>query len=162
MESIIITTIVWLLILFGIIGTIVPVLPGTGLVFGGILLYALYFGVETVGMTTLILLGVVAALSFVLDLLASLYGASRLGASKSGLWGSAVGGLLGLLFLSLPGLLLGVFVGAIFGEYFLAKKTGEAALKSGIGSVLGFLGGTVLKLILSLAMTVVFAAKIWL
>ena len=161
MEPIVITSIVWILILVGLVGTIVPVLPGTGLVFGGILLHAFYFGIDTVGLTTLVLFGVATALSFVVDLLASLYGAKRFGASRSGMTGAVIGGILGLLVFTLPGLLLGVFVGAVCGEYFLAKKKGEEALKSGIGSVLGFLGGTLLKFVLSLIMVVVFVVKIW-
>ena len=100
MDPLFVTIIVWILIVAGLIGTVVPILPGTGLVFGGILLYALYFGIETVGLTTLVLFGVVTVLSFVLDLLASLYGASRFGASRSGVIGSAVGGIGGFLVLS--------------------------------------------------------------
>lgn len=161
MESIVIVTIVWLLIFVGLVGTILPGLPGVGLVFGGILLYALYFGVATVGMTTLILLGVVTVFSFIIDLLASLYGAKRFGASRSGIIGAFLGGVAGLIFLSLPGLFLGVFAGAVVGEYFLAKKSSEEALKAGLGSVLGFLGGTVLKLVLALIMVGVFVAKLW-
>lgn len=161
MDPLFVTIIVWILIVAGLIGTVVPILPGTGLVFGGILLYALYFGIETVGLTTLVLFGVVTVLSFVLDLLASLYGASRFGASRSGVIGSAVGGIGGFLVLNLPGLIFGVFAGAVIGEYFLAKKNIDEALKAGAGSVLGFFGGVVLKLILALIMTIVFMFKIW-
>lgn len=161
MDPVFVTLIVWVLIVVGLIGTVVPILPGTGLVFGGILLYALYFGIETVGLTTLVLFGVATVLSFVLDLLASLYGAKRFGASRSGVIGSAVGGIGGFLILNLPGLIFGVFVGAVIGEYFLAKKNIDEALKAGAGSILGFFGGVVLKLILALVMTIVFMFKIW-
>ncbi|MBP9698219.1 MAG: DUF456 domain-containing protein [Candidatus Moranbacteria bacterium] len=153
--------IVWLLIFVGLVGTIVPILPGMVLVFGGILLHALYFGVETVGLTTLTLLGVALALSFVIDILASLYGAKRFGATRYGIWGSTLGGLLGLLLLSLPGLFVGIFLGAVLGEYFWGKKKLEEALHAGIGSVLGFLGGTVLKFLLAIAMVIVFVVKVW-
>lgn len=152
---------VWLLIFIGLVGTIVPVLPGVGFVFGGILLYALYFGVSTVGMTTLILLGIAAFFSFILDLLASLYGAKRFGASRYGIWGSVVGGIVGLALLSLPGLFAGLFLGAMAGEYFFGKKKADQALRAGIGSILGFLAGTVLKLLLAVIMIGVFVAKIW-
>lgn len=161
MEPIVIVAIVWILIFVGLVGTILPGLPGVGLVFGGMLLYALYFGVATIGMTTLIILGVVTVFSFLIDLLASLYGAKRFGASRYGLIGSLALGIIGLVFLSLPGLFLGVFAGAVVGEYFLAKKSAEAALKAGLGSVLGFLSGAVLKLIVALVMIGVFVAKIW-
>ncbi len=153
--------IVWLLIFVGLVGTIVPILPGMVLVFGGILLYALYFGVATVGLTTLTLLGVALALSFVIDILASLYGAKRFGATRYGIWGSTLGGLLGLLLLSLPGLFVGIFLGAVLGEYFWGKKKLEEALHAGIGSILGFLGGTVLKFLLAIAMVIVFVVKVW-
>lgn len=156
-----ITILVWVLIVTGLVGTVVPVLPGTGLVFGGILLYALSFGIETVGLTTLVLFGIFTVLSFVLDLLASLYGAKRFGASRIGIIGSVLGGVIGFILLNLPGLLFGVFVGAVFGEYFLAKKNIDEALKAGAGSILGFFGGVVLKLILALAMTLIFMFKTW-
>lgn len=161
MEPALIVFVAWTLIIIGLAGTIIPGLPGVGLVFGGILLYALYFGVESVGMTTLIFLGAATALSFVLDLLASLYGAARFGATRSGIIGSVVGGVVGFFVLSLPGLFLGMFLGAVAGEYFLAKKNKEEALKVGLGSVLGFLAGTLLKLLLGLVLVFVFAAKIW-
>lgn len=157
-----IVVLVWVLIFLGLAGTILPGLPGTGLVFGGILLYALYFGVETVGMTTLILFGIVTLLSFAFDLLGSMYGAKRFGASRYGITGSILGGLLGLLVLSLPGLFLGVFAGAVAGEFFWGKKAIEEALKAGAGSMLGFFAGAVLKLCLSVIMVLVFIAKIWL
>lgn len=161
MEPIVIAVVAWVLIFTGLVGTILPVLPGTGLVFGGILLYALYFGVGTVGLTTLIIFGIVTAVSFVIDLLASLYGAARFGATRSGLIGAVVGGLVGLLLLSLPGLFLGVFAGAVVGEFFLAKKNLNESLKAGVGSILGFLAGSVIKFILSLIMVIVFVVKVW-
>ncbi len=153
--------IAWLLIFVGLVGTIVPGLPGIGLVFGGILLYALFFGVEVIGLTILIFLGAVTVFSFVIDLLASLYGAKRFGASRAGIIGSACGGLVGLLILNLPGLFLGVFGGAVVGEYLIAKKSLEVALKVGGGSILGFLAGTLIKLMLGIIMVGVFVAKIW-
>ncbi len=155
------TVFVWLLIFTGLVGTIVPMLPGVGLVFFGILLHALYFGVETVGMTTLILLGIVTALSFVFDLLASLYGAARFGASRRGVVSSVVGGVVGFVVFNIPGLFLGLFIGAIVGELFLAQKSFSQAFTVGMGSVLGFLGGAIIKLLLALIMVIVFAAKIW-
>ncbi len=161
MESTVIVAIVWILIFLGLIGTIVPGLPGVGFIFGGILLYALFFGIETVGMTALIFLGIVTLASFLLDFLASLYGAKRFGASRYGVMGSALGGIVGLIFLSLPGLFLGVFGGAVIGEYGFGKKTSYEALRVGVGSILGFLAGTLIKVVLAFIMIGVFVAKIW-
>lgn len=161
MTPTIVIIIVWMLLLGGLAGTILPGLPGVGFVFGGILLYALYFGMDTVGTTTLILLGAVTIFSFVIDFLASLYGAARFGATRSGIVGSIAGGLAGLLFLSLPGLLLGTFFGAVVGEFFIAKKSLQHALRAGMGSVLGFLAGSVIKFVLSCIMVIVFVTKVW-
>lgn len=161
MESSVIIFITWVLIIIGLAGTIIPGLPGMGLIFGGILLYAMYFGVESVGMTTLIFLGAATALSFVLDLLAGLYGAKHFGATRSGIIGSVVGGIVGFVVMSLPGLFFGMFLGAVSGEYFLAKKNGGEALKVGLGSVLGFLAGALLKFLLGLVLVFVFIAKTW-
>lgn len=161
MESVVVTVLVWVLIFVGLAGTILPVLPGVALVFGGILLYALYFGVATIGLTTLILLGVATALSFVLDLMASLYGAKRFGATRAGMIGSILGGVGGLLFLNIPGLLLGTFVGAVIGESFVAKQPLSRGVWAGVGSILGFLASSLTKFVLALVLIGVFVVKIW-
>jgi len=161
MELAFLPILVWVLILLGLAGTLLPVLPGTGLVFAGILVHAYYFGVDSIGFGTLILFGVVTALSFVIDLLASLYGASRFGASRFGLIGSILGGLIGTIFLSLPGLFFGFILGAIIGELLLGHKSLNDALKAGVGSALGFFGGTIFKFFLTLVMVMVFAWKTW-
>ena len=109
----------------------------------------------------MIFLGIATAASFFIDLIASLYGAKRLGATRPGVIGAAIGGLVGLVFLSLPGLFLGTFFGAVGGEYFLAKKNLNGALKAGAGSILGFLAGSLIKLILSIIMVGVFVSRVW-
>lgn len=159
MESIIVSLIVWVIVLVGLIGTVVPVLPGVGLIFAGILLYALYFGIEEIGLVTLSLLGVVALLSILFDFLASAYGAARFGSTRWGVFGSVIGGIVGAVLLNIPGLVLGVFLGAAAGEMIFAKKDLHQSLRAGWGSVLGFLGGTVLKLILGIVMIIIFLAK---
>lgn len=161
MEALLISSLAWILIVVGLIGVVAPVLPGIGLIFSGIFLYAWYFGFGEIGITTLVVLGIIALLSMAVDYLASAYGAARFGSSKWGIAGSVVGGLFGFLILSLPGLLLGLFFGAVAGELFFAKKDTEASFRAGWGSVLGFLGGTVLKLILAIAMIITFMIRIW-
>ena len=161
MESLLISSFVWILILIGLIGVVVPVLPGIGLIFSGIFLYAWYFGFGEIGIMTLVVLGIITLLSMVVDYLASAYGAARFGSSKWGIAGAVIGGLLGFLILNLPGLLLGLFFGAVAGELFFAKKDTEASLRAGWGSLLGFFGGTVLKLVLAVAMIATFMIQIW-
>lgn len=156
MESIIVSVIVWTVIIVGLAGTIVPALPGVGLIFAGILVHALYFGIEEIGVATLVALGVVSLLSTIFDFLASAYGASRFGSTRWGIGGSVVGGIAGLMALNIPGLILGVFLGAAAGEMLFARKDLHQSLRAGWGSVLGFLGGTVLKLVLGIVMVIVF------
>jgi len=97
-----------------------------------------------------------AALSFVVDFLASLLGAKRLGASPLALGGATVGGIAGL-FLGLPGLILGPFVGAALGEY-IARRSLRQAGKVGLGTWLGLLAAAVAKVILAVMMIVTFVA----
>src|SRR3989339_1753997 len=142
MESIIVSIVVWAVILVGLVGTVVQALPGVGLIFAGILVHALYFGIGEIGVATLVALGLVALVSMILDFLASAYGASRFGSTRWGVGGSVVGGIAGLMALNIPGLVIGVFLGAAAGEMIFACKDLHQSLRAGWGSVLGFLGGT--------------------
>lgn len=151
---------VFLLLLVGLIGTILPVLPGAGLIFLGILIYALTFGIETIGLVTLIVLGIVAVLSLLFDYLASAYGAKRYGSTAWGVAGAIIGGIIGAIVLNVVGLLLGVFFGAAFAELLLAGKSTEQSIRAGLGSVIGFLAGTIFKFLLGLIMIVVFLVKV--
>lgn len=160
MEPIIIHLIVWAFIVVGVIGTVAPVLPGTGLIFAGIALYAWYFGVETIGWGTLIALGVVAVITFFFDYLASAYGAAKFGSTKYGVIGSVIGGVLGMITLNIPGLLIGMFSGAVIGEMAFSGRSQEQAFKAGWGTLLGFLGGTIMKLLFALAMVLIFVFKV--
>src|SRR5881394_3658460 len=99
------------LILVGLAGTVVPVLPGVPLVFAGMLLAAWADHFQHIGAFTLTLLGVLCALALLIDFFASLLGAKRVGASTRALWGAMFGTLAGLFF-GLPGILLGPFLGA--------------------------------------------------
>lgn len=162
MESIIVSVVVWAVILVGLVGTVVPALPGVGLIFAGILAHALYFGVDGIGVVTLVVLGLVALVSMVFDFFASAYGASRFGSTRWGVGGSVVGGIAGLVAFNVPGLVIGVFLGAAAGEMIFARKDLHQSLRAGWGSVLGFLGGTVLKLILGIVMVLVFLGKLYL
>jgi len=145
----------------GLFGTILPALPGTGLIFTGIVLYALYFGIDTIGVTTLGILGVVTFLSFFIDYIASIYGGKKYGASKWGSIGSLLGGVVGFILLNFIGMFFGIFIGALIGEFFIAKKDTNASFRAGIGSLLGFLAGTLIKFFLGFAMIIVFVISIW-
>lgn len=142
------------LVLVGIAGTILPALPGAPLVFAGLLLAAWIDGFQKVGWFPLVILGLLTVLTFVVDLLATGLGAKRVGASWLAVFGAAVGTVVGLFF-SLPGLILGPFIGAVAGEY-LARRNKDQAVKVGFGTWVGLLIGTAGKMAVIFIMVAVF------
>jgi uncharacterized protein YqgC (DUF456 family) len=142
------------LVLAGLVGTILPALPGPPLVFAGLVVTAWAEGFEKVGWVTLTILGILTLASFGIDLLAGSLGAKRLGAS----WQATVGAVLGTfvgLFFGLPGLILGPFVGAAAGEL-LARRSWQQAGKIGLATWLGLVLGTAAKLALTFTMIGIF------
>ena len=154
-----------LLILFGLLGTVLPVLPGIPLMFAGMLLAAWAGGFQAIGAPTLIVLAMMTLVSLAVDFWATAHGARRVGASRMAMWGAAIGTLVGLLF-GLPGLLFGPFIGALAGELAHHRslhphRVGHAT-KVGAGTWVGLLLGTALKLALAFAMLGLFALAWWL
>lgn len=142
------------LVVVGVVGTVLPALPGAPLVFLGLLLAAWVDHFEKVGWFTLTVLAVLTVLTFVVDFMAASLGAKRVGASWAALAGAALGMIVGLFF-SIPGLILGPFVGAMLGEY-LARKDWAQARRVGLGTWLGMLLGIAGKLALIFTMVGIF------
>jgi uncharacterized protein len=142
------------LVVAGLAGIILPALPGTPLVFVGLLIAAWAEGFEKVGWFPLTILGILTIVSLVVEFLAASMGAKRVGATWKGMTGAAVGTLVGLFF-GIPGLLLGPFVGAVLGEY-ISQKDWNRAGKVGLGTWLGLIFGTAAKIAVAFAMLGVF------
>ncbi|WNL45699.1 DUF456 domain-containing protein [Dyella sp. BiH032] len=139
-----------LLMIGGLAGTILPALPGIPMIFGGIWLAAAVDGYQRVGTGWLLTIGALGAFGVAVDFIAGVAGAKRVGASRTALWGATIGTVVGMFF-GLAGLLLGPFVGALAGEL----ASGNSVLRSthvGIGTWLGLLFGTLVKLVISLLM----------
>ncbi len=153
-----------LLVLVGLAGVILPALPGLPLVFAGMLLAAWADGFERIGVWSLIALGVLTAISFVVDFWAAAVGAKRVGASRLALVGTVVGTFVGLFF-GLPGLFAGPFVGAVVGELIARRDLRPGgigqATRVGIGTWVGIALGVALKLALAVLMLAVFAFAWW-
>jgi uncharacterized protein len=143
------------LIIGGLIGTVIPILPGIPMIYGGIWLAAAVDGYEHIGKGWLIVLGVLAVLGILVDFLAASVGAKRVGASSRALWGATLGTFVGL-FLGLPGLLLGPFLGALLGEFTSSKSVLRSA-HVGAATWLGLLFGALVKLAISFMMIGLFA-----
>lgn len=138
-------------IVSGILGCVLPVIPGPPLSYLGLLL--LHF-TERYQFSSrfLIIWAIITTVVYALDYLIPAWGTKKFGGSKRGVWGSIIGLVIGLFFFPPFGIIIGPFVGAVVGELTSGKDSG-VALKSGFGSFLGFLLGTLLKLITSGMMT---------
>ncbi|HXS27476.1 MAG TPA: DUF456 family protein [Steroidobacteraceae bacterium] len=146
-----------LLIMVGLIGTLVPAVPGVLAVFAGMLLGAWIDGFRRVGWTTVTILALLTALSLLADVAAGVIGAKRVGASRLALLGAAVGSVVGL-FYGLVGLLMAPFFGAAAGELITRRRLGQAA-RVGVGTWVGFALSLVARVVIVLTMLIVFIAS---
>ena len=148
-------TLAALLVILGLAGTVLPALPGALFVFAGLLLAAWADGFTHVGWLALTIIGALGLLSIAIDLVASVLGARRVGASPLALAGATVGALAGLFF-GVPGIVFGPFVGAVLGEL-AARRDLLQAGKVGLGTWLGLVVAAIAKLVIAFAMIAVFA-----
>lgn len=146
------------LIVAGVAGTVLPLLPGTALVLAGMVLGAWIDGFTRVGGVTVGVLVALAVVSWVLEYVAGLMGAKRAGASKQALIGAALGTVAGL-FLGFVGVLFMPLVGAAVGEY-LAQRDQQRAMRVGIATWLGILVGMAAKVGIAFVMVGVFVAAL--
>jgi uncharacterized protein YqgC (DUF456 family) len=130
------------------------------LIYGGMWLAAWIDGFTRIGWPTLTVLGVLAALAFAADLLASLVGAKRVGASRQALIGALIGAIAGMS-LGLLGLIFGPFAGAVIGEL-IARRPIAAAARVGFGTWLGLVLGTLARIALAVSMLGVFVVAYFL
>ena len=142
-------------VLVGIAGVVLPALPGIPLVFAGLLLATWADGFAHVGWPILVVLAALTLLSLVVDVLATVVGAQRVGASRKALWGTFIGSIAGLFFMPL-GLFLGPLVGALAGEYWHSRELGRST-RVGLATWLGILLGLALKVALLVSMLGLFA-----
>ncbi|HMM75888.1 MAG TPA: DUF456 domain-containing protein [Gammaproteobacteria bacterium] len=155
MTLVLLWLLVVVLVLVGIAGVIFPALPGPPFVFAGLVLAAWIDRFERVSVfPTLTIIGVLTALTVVVDVLATALGARRVGASGKALWGAAIGTAVGFFF-GLPGLVFGPFLGAAAGQ-FLSHGDLLHAGRVGVGTWLGILIGAALKVALVFTMIAVF------
>jgi uncharacterized protein YqgC (DUF456 family) len=153
----------WLItiILFavGLIGTIVPVLPGTTIILAAAVIHRVMLGPEkSIGWRGLSILVVLTLATYALDFLGGYFGAKYFGATKWGTFGAIIGALVGLFF-GIVGLFVGPVVGAVAGEFIAGKRMIDAG-RAGWGSLLGNIAGMVGKLLVALAMIVVFLINV--
>ena len=147
------------LVAIGLVGVVLPAVPGTMLIFAGLLLGAWADGFTRVGAGTLVVLAVLAAASYGIDFAAAALGVKRFGASRHAMAGAALGTLLGLLF-GLPGLIVGPFAGALLGELMTNRDVMRAG-RMGVAAWIGFAIGMIVKVAVAFLMIGIFLAALF-
>lgn len=143
----------------GLIGTVVPVVPGTTIILAAAIVHRIMLGPDRgIGWYTIIVLVLLTLASYALDVLSGYFGAKYFGATKWGTFGAVLGALIGLFF-GLIGLFVGPVIGAIAGEVIAGKRMIDAG-RAGWGSLLGNVGAMLAKLIIGLAMITIFLINV--
>jgi uncharacterized protein YqgC (DUF456 family) len=149
----------WLItiVLFAValIGTVLPIFPGTTIILAAAIIHRLMLGAEkSIGWRTITVLVVLTLATYAIDVLAGYFGAKYFGATKWGAFGAIIGALVGLFF-GIIGLFVGPVIGAVAGEVIAGKRMIDAS-RAGWGSLLGNMGAMIGKLVIALAMITIF------
>lgn len=148
-----------ILFVLGIAGTILPMLPGIILVYAGMVVYGLLTGFESLKLDFFVLQGAATALLLGIDFIAASIGARKFQASKRAAVGAIAGAIAGLIFLGPLGILIGPFAGAVIIELIDGRNM-QQAFQSGFGTIIGNIGGTLVKLMGGIAMIIYFFLRI--
>lgn len=153
--------VVGVLMLVGLLGCFLPMLPGTALILAGAFVYQWWVAAPGAELSQWTLWGLcgVMGVSYLLDFVSALIGANRFGASKYGIVGGILGVVVGLFF-GLPGLLVGPLAGVVCGELFSGKPTREA-LRAAMGSLVGNAAGILARVVAGVVMVVWFVVAVW-
>ena len=145
------------LIIGGLIGCIIPAMPGPPLSYVALLLLQ-FTRFADFSVNFLIISAIITVIVTVIDYVVPVWGTKKLGGSRAGMIGSIFGVLVGLFFLPI-GIIIGPFIGAVVGELIAGRNT-DAAIRSGFGSFVGFIFGTVMKLAVCMVFTYYFAKEL--
>jgi uncharacterized protein YqgC (DUF456 family) len=153
-------TIGWVVILLffviGFIGLVYPIIPAVLFIFGGFLMYGLFFDFSDLPWWFWLIQSLFVVLLFGADAVANLVGVKKFGGSKAGLWGSTIGLIVGPFVIPIVGILVGPFLGAIAAELIFNRSTVKQSVRSGIGSVVGFITSVFTKGIIQIVMVALF------
>jgi uncharacterized protein YqgC (DUF456 family) len=154
------TLLLWVLgvalVIVGLVGTVLPALPGAILIVAGLVIAAWADGFTKVGIWPLVVIGIIGAASYLIDFVASALGTKKLGASPRAMIGAGIGTLAGLFF-GIPGIIFGPFIGAVIGELTVHRDVKRVG-KAGLAAWVGFLAGMVLKVGIAFLMIAIFIA----
>lgn len=138
------------------LGLVYPVIPSVLFIIGGFLLYGLLDTFSSMGWLFWVIQVLFTILLFGADTLANLFGIKRFGGSNAGGWGSTIGLLLGPFVIPVAGILIGPFLGAVIAELLVSRAGFKQAVRSGVGSLIGFLTSVIVKAVIMLIMIGIF------
>ncbi len=144
--GILLAVICFILMAVGLAGVFLPILPGVPLAWLGLFIYAIGTGFERISILATVIFFVLMLVTLALDFIAPMLGAGKYKASKWGIAGTFVGFIVGIFTLGIWGIILGPFIGAFLGELIARRPTGQA-FKSASGALLGFIAGSLIKVI---------------
>ena len=147
------------LFILGLLGTVLPILPGAILIYGGMFLYGLMTQFSTLDANFFLIQALILVFILAIDFLASAAGTRHFQGSRQAVWGAVIGTVLGMLIFGPLGIIIGPFVGAIIAE-FLYHPNLNQAIRVGFGTLIGFVGSTILKLGVEIIMIIYFFIKI--
>lgn len=140
-----------ILFILGLVGTILPLLPGSPLILAGMVVYGAIAGFDKLSTEFFVVQGIALALTFAIDYAGTAIGAKKYGGSSAAALGAALGLLVGPFVLSLPGIVLGPFAGALAAEV-LRGRDFQSAARAAFGTLIGLIGSTILKLVIEIGM----------
>ncbi|MCA0986051.1 DUF456 domain-containing protein [Guptibacillus algicola] len=158
------TILYWIIIaalfLIAFIGLIYPIIPSVLFIYIGFFVYGFLFEFGSMTLSFWIIEILLTSLLFLADYASNLFGVKKYGGSKAAIWGSTFGLLLGPFVIPFLGIILGPFIGAVGAELVFHRKPIKEAVKVGVGSLLGFLGGALMKGVIQAAMIIIFLVYI--
>ena len=159
MLTVVLAIICATLMIIGLLGVVLPILPGIPLSWLGLFIYAIGTGFERISLTTTIVFFILMLISLAIDFFAPMLGARKYKASRMGIIGAFVGITVGIFF-GIWGIILGPFVGALLGEL-ISGKGAKQAFGSALGTFIGMILGSLLKIVIILVMAGFFIASLF-
>jgi uncharacterized protein len=147
--------IIVVLFVVGMAGAVYPVLPGALAIYAAFIVYGFMIGFEPFGLWFWLIQTTIVAVLMIADYLVSALGVKKFGGTKASVIGSTIGLLVGPFVIPVAGLLIGPFLGAVVGELLVGTELRQA-MRAGVGALVGFFSGLVVKVILQLLMIVLF------
>lgn len=160
MGTVVLIVLCSVLIIIGLLGVILPILPGIPLAWLGLFIYAIGTGFDRLSIVTIVIFFILMLFTLILDFVAPMLGAKKYQASKLGIFGAFLGFTVGIFTFGFWGIILGPLIGAFLGELLVGRKP-KQAFGSALGALLGFVAGTLFKIIVILVMAGFFIASLF-